>query len=308
MFTRRIRGGFTLVELLVVIAIIGVLVALLLPAVQSARESARRTQCTNNMKQVALAVHNLNDTMNTLPPMSAPCADPGIASCFTPDNTPFGKHIYTLYHFLFPYMEQSALYDSFTITGYAGGQYPTVIKGLICPSEIGHNKGRSLTTYGGANGWGISNYGGNNYVFGDPPNSRTYSVTKREMKAIVTDGLSNTVFFAEMYGTCGNTGNVASTTTWASLWADANSIWRPGFNLGSSKGGGGITTFPPSPKFQVNPHHLNNCNPSVPQGRHPAGLMVSLGDGSVRFLSGSTSDVNWQRAVDPQDGGTFSFD
>jgi hypothetical protein len=124
----------------------------------------------------------------------------------------------------------------------------------------------------------------------------------------VQDGLSNTVFFAEMYSTCGNTGNVNGSSTYGSLWADANSVWRPGFNLGSGKGGGGLTNYPPATKFQINPHQLNNCNYLVPQGRHPGILMVALGDGGVRVVSGSMTDITWQRAVDPRDGNPLGSD
>lgn len=75
--TESTESGFTLIELLVVIAIIAVLIALLLPAVQQARESARRTQCKNNLKQVGLALHNFHDTFLKFPPGCAPDTDPG---------------------------------------------------------------------------------------------------------------------------------------------------------------------------------------------------------------------------------------
>src|SRR6059036_1967376 len=92
---RHLRSAFTLVELLVVIAIIGVLVALLLPAVQAAREAARRAQCSNNLKQLSLALHNYENTHNTLPPA-------GIDS---------NQMSWTV--LLLPFFEQQALYDQF---------------------------------------------------------------------------------------------------------------------------------------------------------------------------------------------------
>ena len=88
-----VRGAFTLVELLVVIAIIGMLVALLLPAVQAAREAARRMQCTNHLKQMGIAVHNFHDTQNALPPACIFALRP------------------TIYMLLFPYIEQQSLYE-----------------------------------------------------------------------------------------------------------------------------------------------------------------------------------------------------
>src|SRR6187431_1839409 len=109
------RRAFTLVELLVVIAIIGVLVALLLPAVQAAREAARRMQCTNNLKQLGLAVHNYHDTNNVFPPQ--------MMNINTSNDRRWGWGAVTL-----PYIEQGALYQQLNPDG---GQQIPVASALI---------------------------------------------------------------------------------------------------------------------------------------------------------------------------------
>src|SRR3954447_137232 len=129
------RRGFTLVELLVVIAIIGVLVALLLPAVQSAREAARRTQCTNNIRQVALAVHNFHDTNNTVPPCVT--ATPIAGTATAPGG--FGPG-WGFIPYLLPYIEQKPLYDTINFTTNVCCNSMTLVHNakigsLTCPSD-----------------------------------------------------------------------------------------------------------------------------------------------------------------------------
>ena len=126
------RRGLTLVELLVVIAVIGILVALLLPAVQAARESARRTHCANNLKQLAVAAHNYHDTRGSIPP------------AFILVPTPSGSFAggTTLWVELFPYLEEQNLQWAWDYSDYRnnlrGGRNATsahVIEVLLCPSH-----------------------------------------------------------------------------------------------------------------------------------------------------------------------------
>jgi prepilin-type N-terminal cleavage/methylation domain-containing protein/prepilin-type processing-associated H-X9-DG protein len=135
----RLRRGFTLVELLVVIAIIGIVVALLLPAVQAARESARRTQCTNNFKQMVLGIHNHHDVLRRMPPGGAM------------DQPPFGTDLPTGSNrwgsswmvYILPYVEQQNLFEKWEFKGQSGAfnnnnnaaANGLIIRTFLCPSS-----------------------------------------------------------------------------------------------------------------------------------------------------------------------------
>ncbi|PQO35345.1 prepilin-type cleavage/methylation domain-containing protein, partial [Blastopirellula marina] len=117
---RNHSRGFTLVELLVVIAIIGVLIALLLPAVQQAREAARRMQCTNYMKQIGLALHNYHDTHRVLPPATINPGCNGCNSVVSPDTVSMNVRNITMHLMILPFIEQGPLHDKIDFTQPVG--------------------------------------------------------------------------------------------------------------------------------------------------------------------------------------------
>jgi prepilin-type N-terminal cleavage/methylation domain-containing protein/prepilin-type processing-associated H-X9-DG protein len=300
-FLRR-RRGFTLIELLVVIAIIAVLIALLLPAVQSAREAARRSQCTNNLKQLALAVHNYLSSNDCFPMglLDQRSADVG--------------GLWTSYGPMLPltqYTEQLALFNAmnFNLNVYDIENTTINATGLTilwCPSDAGptgsvsdpytYPKGYDLiAALNGSSAPEVmrySSYAGMagawlNYQFGNiAPRQQNgvfyaFSVTKM---ASITDGTSNTVMFGEHTRAIESQGD---TTCWH--W------WTSG-NYGDTI----CTAFWPINPQKKLPYGLaDNTGTSnritAVSSQHPGGANVALCDGSVRFLKETIS--SWPNAL-----------
>jgi prepilin-type N-terminal cleavage/methylation domain-containing protein/prepilin-type processing-associated H-X9-DG protein len=304
--TRCRRYGFTLIELLVVIAIIAILIALLVPAVQKVRAAAQRAQCGNNLKQILLATHACHDTNKVLPPLAAPDG-------WTADTTAaavYNGGPWTFFAFILPYIEQQDVYNLLTKGNvppgqYCGGQYFRVIATYLCPADPSTVAGLSETTNGGANGFAVSNYAANYYVFGNPSFGSDAACVQgaNVIPRNFPDGVSNTIFFGENYGSCGiSNGSPSASTSAASLWADSTLPWRPimchnTYNKNVNPG-----SWAPCFLFQVQPVEFVSCDPSRCNSPHTGGMNCGLGDGSVRFVVQSISNATWAAACDPRDG------
>ncbi len=299
--------GFTLIELLVVIAIIAVLVAILLPAVQQAREAARRSQCQNNLKQLALSMHNYIETFSVFPPC---WVQQRTATSVTGDN--HGHWAWSA--MLLPYVELNGLYNKLNVGGQTPSQAITDVTnrddmrkryGMFrCPSDTGpdyHDTASlgytiSLPTGAGDTGLSITNYvvsnNTKNVRQGRATNSkdgtsgatgpfwRDSNCALRDM----TDGASNTILLGErahkMNGLLMNAGMLFCVRDFNVLGPSAQDVTGAVFNQG-------VMAIAGSVHNGINPI-LTAVDTSVSQSyssRHVGGALFAFGDGRVTFLS-----------------------
>ena len=311
--------GFTLVELLTVITIIGILIALLLPAVQAAREAARRMQCANNVKQITLAIHSIVAAKGVLPPLGCDGGPGETLAAVGPYNGPQG---YTLFVWLLPYLEQQAVYDAAKGSVLSSGDWNYAIVGhsiptYCCPDEpMRTANGLSAITHFGENLFAYSNYAANYLVFGAPRKPSAVDASRRSVEgtttfADISDGASNTLFIAERYGACSADGTLGGSLAYGSDWADTYLPWLPNFCVNGYDQGLIPTTYSPYDQclpFQVTPDPLGECLAERAQSPHSGGMNVGVGDGTVRFISGSININIWYNLCDPRDGNAISGD
>ncbi len=312
----RRRRGLTLLELLVVTAIIGILIGLILPAVQKSREAAARAQCMNNLKQIALATQHLHDTHGKLPPVAG--ALPGLSQ----------KNFGPLTFWLLPFLEQDNLYKKAVnkngvYNSANNAVHKEVIKTYLCPSDpsLGNNQS--------PDGWALCSYAANALAFskatcdksGDPMTCYVHGplVTGgKKLPASFPDGMSNTIFWTEKYGICSPNGNGNDGgTQWASRFEPQTNafigygVGKPDLAYGSNQPDEQAAVYGTGGYFQVQPIPWlgsGGCKPGVASTGHTGGIVAALGDGSVRVCAKGMTPQTWWMAIVPDDGNPLPSD
>ncbi|MCG8450769.1 MAG: DUF1559 domain-containing protein [Pirellulales bacterium] len=325
-FSKRLHG-FTLVELLVVIAIIGTLVGLLLPAVQAARESARRSQCQNNLKQIGLALLNYESSRDSLPPMGG--------TGLTPNGETIGDDFSWQIQIL-PYSEEASIYDRLNQNnwrrGYAGEAPENkevfvdhTISTHICPSSdmeqidtTGSGTGMPRPFYTGIHGSGRTELpsgaeteGFASEVSGDSLGLISDRGAFQRNNAVrlsqITDGASNTLMVGEQSDFLFHVGGGLGESE-DDYYFDGRSDCTHTLMMGFANGDTRIfnTTvllYPINHRDTADDGILGNCGRNRPlTSPHPGGVLAVLVDGSVQFLSNDTNQQTLFNLADRDDG------
>ena len=323
--SNRVRRGFTLIELLVVIAIIAVLISLLLPAVQSAREAARRAQCINNLKQIGLALHNYHSSTNSFPMLIGKGADQGF------------WHGPSVLVYLINYMEGSALTNAFNFSAAsvigdtaANNAINTTVglsqvNAFLCPSDNGERNFKQGTNYGASVGPQFR-YDSGTAGIGVGPFAVPMAFGIRD----ITDGTSSTVVFGEVLigdnqPAVNNKAEVYTNLSWpaggnegtgvtqimpdainnliayaqscntqrntrASETNDAHSYWAAG-----RMHHGPIVNMLTTPNTSDADCSFYNAQAEMAamRSRHPGGVNVCFADGSVKLIKNSIDRRTW---------------